>query len=164
MGAYVGDLQVRGTLKPDKFDPPTNCIDAASIETAAGIEATKLQQQVYMEHRQAHGSAVVDKRETVHIATGATGELVEIYATLPVKCVTGATITVMLKKNGSDILSAALQLDDADANYAVVYATNFTSTAYVRDDVFEIVVDATAGGGTVGQGLFVRVIAREDPE
>lgn len=164
MPAYIGDLQVRGTLKPDTFDPPVGCIDKEAIEASAGIEATKVQQQVYMEHRQAHGTAVVDKRETIHIATGATGTLVELYATLPVKCVTGATVTVMIKKNGTDVLTAVLTLDDADANYAIVSASNFTDVNYVRDDVFEVVVDATAGGGTVGQGLFVRLIAREDAE
>lgn len=164
MPAYLGDFQVRGTLKADKFDPPAKCIDNAAIEDAAGIEATKVDQQIIMEHRQAHGTAVVTKRETIHVALGAAGELIQLNISLVVKCITGAKVQVMVKKNGTDMLAAALELDDADANYAVVTTSTFISAPYVRNDVFEVVVTPVAGGGTIGQGLLVQLIGREDAE
>jgi hypothetical protein len=163
MPSFTGDLHIKGTLKADKLTAPAKCIDNEHIADDADIEATKVVQQVYMEYRQPHGSAVVDARETIHIAN-APGDLVVLRASLVVKSVTGATVEVMIKKNGVDVLNNPLVIDDADANFAVIESTDFTALPYVNGDTFEAVVDAEAGGGTVGQGLFVQLIGREAAE
>jgi hypothetical protein len=67
---------------------------------------------------------------------------------------------VDLKKNGTTVLSGLPTLTNADAAFAFDLGT-FSSTPYVADDVFTIVVTATVGGGTVGQGLTAQLITRE---
>lgn len=165
MPAYVGDLQVRGTLKPDKFDPPASCIDSAAIEDAAGIEATKIEQQIVARYQQPDGTTVAAARTIIHQAFGANGTLKELHVTMKSKCTGGTSkVQVMIKKNGTDMLASALEHTQADANFSDILTATFVSAPYVRGDVFEVVITPVTGGGTVGQGLGVTLIAREDAE
>lgn len=164
MSAFIGDLQVRGKLKCDDFDAPTETIGNAAIDPDDPIKSEKCYQQVPARYKQDHGSAVVSARAPIHQVNGTSGTLFELHACLAVACIGAATVTVMIKKNGTDMLAAALQLDSGDAAYADVMSASFVSAANVRGDVYEVVVTATAGGGTVGQGLLVTLINRELPE
>lgn len=69
-------------------------------------------------------------------------------------------MTVDLKKNGTSVLTSTVTIDHTVAAYTQVAASIATNT-YVAGDVFEVVVTATAGGGTLPQGLFVALITRE---
>jgi hypothetical protein len=68
-------------------------------------------------------------------------------------CVGAATITVDLKKNGTSVLSAPITLNSSSTAY-VVQSGTVTTTSLVAGDVLEVVVTATAGGGTLGNGVF----------
>jgi len=46
------------------------------------------------------------------------------------------------------------EIDSADTANAKVSAV-INTISLVQDDVLEVVITATAGGGTLGQGLFV---------
>ena len=54
-------------------------------------------------------------------------------------------------------------IDSGNANYGSEDAAGFTSSSYVAGDVFEVDITATAGGGTLGQGLAVEVEFDENP-
>jgi hypothetical protein len=69
-------------------------------------------------------------------------------------------VTVDLRKNGTTILTSVITISVAQAAYARV-AGAIASAAYIAGDVFELVVTATAGGGTLPQGLFVDTVLRE---
>lgn len=165
MSALIGDLQVRGRLSADSFTPPSECINDAAVEASAGIKATKVEQQIVARYQQPDGTTVAAARTIIHQAFGTSGTLKELHVTLKSKCSGGTSkVQVMLKKNGTDMLASALEHTQADANFSDVLVASFVSASYVRGDVFEVVITPVTGGGTVGQGLGVSLIARETPE
>ena len=93
---------------------------------------------------------------------GATGTLNSVRAQLSVAPIGAATHVIQVKKNGTDILSTAITLDSGNTAFIDETDTGFTSTALVNGDVLEITVTATAGGGTLGQGLHVMIDLDED--
>jgi hypothetical protein len=161
-GAKVtGDLSVTGTLSTVGFNPPAGCIDNAAVDADAAIAASKLQHQYAPNHKQLHGTAVAAKREPIHIVVGTTGEIIDFWCALAVACVGDSTITVNLKKNGSNILSAATVLDSSNVAFAKEEAAGFSSVAVVAGDVLEVDVTVSAGTGTLGQGLIAQLIVQE---
>lgn len=160
-GTWPGDLYVRGTLRADDFNPPNGTINNGHIASGQ-IDANKLQQQIAALYTQDHGTAVASKRSVIHVAHG-DGTLIQFSAGTVVANVGAATITVDLRKNGTTVLSGTADLDNTVAAFDSELGT-FASTTYNASDVFEVVVTATAGGGTLGQGLFVKLLAREDAD
>ncbi len=79
-----------------------------------------------------------------------------------VVCLTPATVTLDLKKNGVSILTAVITLDAANTPYVVEAAAIATATL-VAGDVLTVVIDETAGGGTVATGVFCELEIDEDP-
>lgn len=152
------DFHVNGTLTAKALNPPANSITNASIISGAGIESTKLQHR----HRKdvSQVGTVADQTRGIHIATGA-GNVKSIEASLFVANIGGATVTVdLLKSTGggafASVLSAAISFSSGDAARSVKIGTILTP-AYVDGDIFQVVVDATTGGGTVGTDLIVDV-------
>lgn len=159
---FPTNLRVQGHVACTTLGVPSGTVTNAMVNGSADIEAAKLQQQVARLFAQAHGTAAVTARYPTHVARGA-GTVNSIRAGVVVACVGAATIDIDLRKNGTTVLSAAIQLDSGDAAYAKVSGT-ISSASYVAGDVFEVVVTATAGGGTLGQGLFVDAVFREDAD
>ena len=106
--------------------------------------------------------AAVTERRVIKVVKGATGTIVNFRAGVVVANVGAATISIRLKKNGTNIDTAALVLDSGNAAFALEAAAGFTSTSLVANDVLEVDITAAAGGGTLGQGLFCELTARED--
>ena len=73
-----------------------------------------------------------------------------------------ATVTIDLQKNGVSVLSAVINITSALAANVYIDAS-ITTTTYVADDVFKIVITATAGGGTLPTGLYVQLTTDENP-
>jgi len=155
------DVQVVGELSCSTFAPPTSCIGDAAFKTSDPLTADKQQHRWIRQLTQVHGSAGVSERRVVHVAKGA-GTIDLVRAGVVVACVGAATITVDVWKNGTTVLSAVISLGSADVAYAKKSGT-VTVPAYAAGDVLEVVAVATAGGGTIGQGLFVDVICTEAP-
>lgn len=154
------NLRVQGHVACTTLGVPAGTVTDAMVNGSAAVSASKCQQQYSKGYNQAHGSAAASARFPVHVARGATGTVVAFRAGVVVACIGAATIDVDLRKNGTTVLSAAIQIDSGDAAYAKVDGT-LSSADYVAGDVFEVVVTATAGGGTLGQGLFVDATFRE---
>lgn len=138
---------------------PDSSFGDSQIGATNPILATKLKHQHNPVYAQAHGSAAATERKVVHVARAA-GEVVAIDAGIVVAAMGGATVTIDLKKNGTTVLSAVITIDNAKVAYAKE-AGAISSASYSAGDVFELVVTATAGGGTLPQGLFVEPVFRE---
>ena len=161
---HNGDLVITGTLIPRTLNLPSGCVQSDDIQAGAGIEATKLEHRFRPALSQAHGSAGTSERRVVHQVIGATGKINSVRAQLSVAPVGAATHSIQAKKNGTNILSPALVLDNANTVFIDEVAAGFTAGGdeLVNGDVIEVDVTATAGGGTLGQGLHVVLDLDED--
>lgn len=156
-----GDTYVNGNLTSKTFTAPAGSIGDAGIQGAAAIQATKLDHQHQDLVCQVHGSAATTERRVIKTVRGATAEIVSFRAGVVVACIGAATISIRLKKNGTNIDTAALVIDNTNTAFAFESAAGFTSTSLVANDVLEVDVTATAGGGTLGQGLYMELTTRE---
>ncbi len=160
---FDGDVFVRGTIYSSAQTYPAGSILDAAIASGANIGAAKLQFQrkiIYV--NAASATSATAETKVVFICNAAAGAtVVSFRAGCAVANIGAATVTVDLKKNGTTILSAPISLSSSQAAYAAVAAA-FASTALVTDDVLEVVITATAGGGTLGKGLFAELIIKEN--
>jgi hypothetical protein len=160
----ITDLYVGGNLSAKSFNAPASSITDQAVAGGAGIQASKCQQQFTKTYGQVTGSAAATERRPVHSVYGATGQVVQFRAAAAVANIGAATIAIQLKKNGANILTAAITLGSGTAAYVFVAAAGFTSTSLLANDVLEVDVTATAGGGTLGQGLVCELVTREDAQ
>ena len=159
MSQVNDDLRVKGRLQADAIDLPANSVVNATVSSGSPLDTTKVDHQHVPVGSQVHGSAAVNERRVIHVAHG-DGTVADFVAGIVVAAVGAASVTVDLRKNGASILNAAISITNANTAYQKVVAT-FSSTAYVVGDVFEVVIVATAGGGTLPQGLFWKALFRE---
>lgn len=163
MAKVDGDLLVPGTITCGGINIPANSIGDAEFDGTDRLTCSKQSHQYNVSYRQPKTSTVVAERAGVHIAYG-NGEITAFRACLiDTVNLTGATVTVKVRKNGTDITAAAAVITDAHTLRQVIDGT-VTPTSFVADDVLEIDVTVAAGGGTIGKGLVVSLVLREDPE
>ena len=159
-GRWPGDMHVPGLLTMDAINLPVSAVGDTEIDPARPISALKVEKQYIVEHKQA--GAVVNKLEPVHVAFGATGELVSVEAGTIVLCTGTSTITIDVLKNGVTVLSAPLVLDSANTIRVLEAAgINPAADSYVAEDWFDVQITIATPTGAVGQGLIVRLIFRE---
>lgn len=156
------DVHVDGNLSSKTFTPASGSIGNSAIAALAGISASKLQHRRYADYAQPHGSAATTVRIPIHRVKGATGTINSFKCLVEVLCIGAATISIQLKKNGTNILTAATVLDSGNTIFVAEDAAGFTSTSLVAGDVLEVDITATAGGGTLGQGLYCVAEIDED--
>jgi hypothetical protein len=149
-------------LTAQTVTPSDGSVVNASVANSAGILATKLQQQYTKLYAQASATTASTITIPIHLVRGATCTLDSIKAGSVVANVGAATVTIDLKKNGTTVLSAVITLDNANTA-RVPEAGTITTAGGVADDLYELVITATAGGGTLATGLFVQVVINEDP-
>lgn len=157
-----GDRLYRGTVTLKAANLPANCVGDDQVSGSDPIQAEKLEQQVRASVAQDSGSAVASATKPLYVARG-DGEILSIRAGTIVACAGAATITVDVRKNGTTVLTSVITLDNANTA-RVVEAGSIPSPAYVAGDWFDVVIVATAGGGTIGQGLLVDFAAREEAD
>ncbi len=162
LSTHDGDHFFAGNVSCRTLAIPSSTVVDDDVSASAAIQASKMAHQHQQMYTQLHGTAATTAREVIHIAKGSTGSIVNFRAGVVVACVGAATISIRLKKNGSNIDTAALVLDSTNAAFAIEAAAGFSSSSYVTGDVFEVDITATAGGGTLGQGLFCELTVRED--
>lgn len=156
------DLVIKGRLTPTSLDIPDGIIVNADVSSSAAIETTKLRHRHVAQWQQPNTTATTETRP-IHVVRYA-GTIMEFVAGTIVACIGAATITIDLKKNGTSVLTTILTLDNANTARVVEAAVlNSSLTAVVASDWLEIVITATAGGGTIGTGLFCEVVIDEDP-
>lgn len=136
--AYVGGLVITGSTP---------------------LDAAKVNHEHVKTYAQPNTTATTE-RKTIHTCRGA-GTILAFRAGSVVACIGAATISIRLKKNGTNIDTAALVLDSGNTAFIFENAAGFTSTAVAAGDVLEVDVTATAGGGTLGTGLFCELTTVE---
>lgn len=165
----TGDLYVSGELIASAIRYPAGGIGAADVESAAGIEASKLEHQHQQTYTQASATTAAADRRVIHVVQGATGSVEAIQASAVTKMSSGGgddkAVTVDLYKNGSSILSAPISMTKTTltANYLLLDGT-ITSATLAADDVLEIVVAVSGSTGTQALGVFAVVKIREDAD
>jgi len=161
------DLYVAGALTSQTFSPPAGSISDAAVAApsppSAAVKATKLQQQYEPTYKQASATTAVSDQQVLHVVRGTTATIIDYEAGCVVANIGAATVTVDLLVNGTTVLSSTISLSSSQTAYQVVTAAGFTSTAMVAGNVLETKITATAGGGTLGKGVFVSLRLREDP-
>lgn len=160
---FEGDCFFNGNLSARTFTLPAGTVSDPNVQPAAGIQASKLQQQ----HEPLvalcnYATAAFVVRLPLHCVFGATAEIQEFRVGCAVAAAPGSSITIDLKKNGSSILLAPITLDSTLGAYALRQPTGFSSANLVAGDVLEVAV-LTVAGATPPQGVFAQVIVREDP-
>jgi hypothetical protein len=165
MGRLDGDYHVTGTLSMGRLAAPAASITNTMIAPGASgsyILSTKVQQQWQKTYAQPNTTATTETR-VVHVVYGAAGTILGFRAGSIVANLTTATVTVDLKKNGVSVLTAVITLDNANTA-RVAEAGTLSTTALVAGDVLEVVITATAAGGTLATGVFCQVELTEDPQ
>lgn len=159
-----GDTTVNGqlTVSGGPVILPPNSLKTSSFDPATPLDAVQLQIQIHQVYAQGSAVDATAAAEVVHVARAA-GTLVAVRAGNVVSGIGGATATVDVKKNGTTVLTGTIGLAAAaPAAYGqVAGAVAGGSAAYAAGDVFEVVVTAAAGGGTLAKGLFVDLVFRE---
>lgn len=155
-----GNLTVSGGFSCGQFSPPAGSIADAAVAAGAGIGASKLVHQHRLHYNQ-NGTAAT-ATVPIHVARG-TGTILDVRAGTIAACAGAATIEIDLKKNGTTVLSGTITLDNANTN-RVAESGTLSVTSLVAGDWLELVITATAGGGTLGTGLLVSVTVEEPAE
>lgn len=156
----TGDGVIRGTLVVQSgLVAPDGFLTNAKVQAGAGISASKLERGRLLEYRGV-GTVTSDTIPLGEMFGAGSIKSVRIYLA-GLACAGGATVTVDIKKNNTTILTVVMTLNDTKAVREVVDGT-LSVTSYVADDIFDAVVVATAGGGTVGKGLYIGLVTDED--
>ena len=144
------DVYCKGTFHTATMEYPDNSIVNADVNSAAAIDASKLE-HIFDANYSLSGTAA----SVTHVLyeARAAGTILSFRAGSVAIAVGAATVTADLKKNGTTCLSAVITLDSANTAY-IAEAATLSVTSYVAGDVFTLVTVATAGGGTIPTGFF----------
>ena len=157
-----GDLEVSRHFNARTITLPASTVTDASVLAAANIAASKLEHQYQPLYAQASATTAAAATVAIWRVFGETGSVVAVEAGLVSPNVGAAACTVDIKKNGTTILTGTIPLTSAEiARQSVAGTLNLSAAALVDGDMLEVVTTATAGGGTLGTGLFVSLKIRE---
>ncbi|MAH47562.1 hypothetical protein CMI37_17205 [Candidatus Pacearchaeota archaeon] len=156
-----GDMFVAGNISSRTMAIPDGTVINADVSASAAIAATKMEHRHQVHYSQEVDTTAADEGRVIHVVYGSTGSIVAVEAGCVIANIGDSTVTVDLHNNGASILTAPISIDSGDAAYAIV-AGSIDTAALADDDVLEVIIDATVGGGTLGKGLFVSVIISED--
>lgn len=158
-----GSLNLKGDLIMSSgglITLPLGSVGDASVSASSPLGVDKTTHQINHIYTQKHGTAVAsDPGSVIHIA-GASGVVQSVKVAVRTIPIGAATVTVDIKKNGTSIMTGVVTIDNANVAYTAETGA-ITTTAYVVGDFFEAVLVATAGGGTLPQGIGVEVVFRE---
>jgi len=152
---YTGNVQYLGQVTM-----PTGAVGDDEIEAAAGIAASKVDHRFHVMHKQPNTTATT---ETVGLYLAkAAGTVIGFRAGSIGIAVGAATVTFDLKKNNVTVLTGVLTLNSSNTVRVAVAGTLVATPTYVANDFFELVITATAGGGTLQTGIFAEAWFEED--
>jgi hypothetical protein len=154
MATRIDDLVVTGTTRLLGVTYlPADCVGDLQVKGDAAIDPDKQQHK----HRKSYGQSgtVATATVPIHVVNGATATVISIKAGTIAICAGAATITIDLKKNGTSILTGVITLDSGNTARVVEAGVLTAGATAAVNNFFELVIVATAGGGTVGTGLLV---------
>lgn len=146
------DGQFRGTVTFLDARLQPGAVGNDEVAAAAGLASSKLDHVFEGLYAQESATACADEARVIHAARAA-GNVRDFSAGSVVANIGAAVVDIDLLKGGVSILVAKIQLTAAHAAYEIVEGTVDTA-AYVAEDVFEVDIDGTAGGGTLAKGVF----------
>lgn len=156
------NLDVRGQLTARTMVIPSNTLTDVSVNSAADVSASKLEHQYQKTYAQESATTAADESRVIHTVYGATGSIVAFECGCVVANIGAAIVEFDLKKNGTTVLNAELEINSGHTAYQVVAASlNSALISLVDGDVLSVSIDGTAGGGTLGKGCFCTTILRE---
>lgn len=164
---FDGDVHANGTISATRFTLPAGTVQAADIEAAAGIEATKLQHQYALSYQQTTGADVAAATYFLHTFRSASS-IVGMDVTPITAPTTGdKTFAVDLHRGSASsafatVLSAVVTIGQTDVDRTQRSATLSNSTA-IDGDMLKLVLTTTGSTGNQGKGVLVTVWTREDP-
>lgn len=161
------DFSVVGQLTCKTFNPPAACITDPAVAVPSSppnaIATTKVRHRYEKPYAQPNTTATTETKP-IHVIRGTNGTINSIVAGSIAVNIGAATVTVDLKKNGTSVLSSVITLNSANtARVAVSGTLSVAPTTCVAGDWLEVVITATAGGGTLATGVYVQVQIDEDP-
>jgi hypothetical protein len=159
---HEGDHHFVGSVSMGTLVPSAGSVGNTSIAALAGIDAAKLEHRHQRTYAQPNTAATTETR-ALHVCYGATGTILAFRAGSIAKAVGDSTVTVDLRKNGSTVLSAVIQLDSGNTN-RVVEAGTVNTAGIVAGDLLEVVITATIGTGTLPTGVYCQVVLDEDAQ
>ncbi len=149
-------------MRATTFTPPTSSIGDDAIQSAAGITYDKLEHKfIVTQWLCDHATDFAATRRVLHVAEGATGEILSFSAGCTVLAGATTTVTLDLLKNGTTVLTTTITLDSTNTAYILEDSVVLTA-AYVAGAVFE--VNATISGTNEPKGVFCRLVLREDAD
>lgn len=160
-----GDLTVGGNLSVRSMSPIANSVNDASVQAGSKVNASKLQAGVRKGYFKPRTTVAATDTQMIYRVYGATAAVQSFVAGISGTAAVGAaTVTFDLKKNNVSILTGVVTIDNTVAQYGSVAGVLAAGAlTLVAGDVLEVVVTATAGGGTLPQGVFAEVVIYEDP-
>lgn len=154
------DLTVRGTLRVvGGLALPVDSVGDTEWDASDPLDYLNADHLFAPVFSQPSGTAATNvTNQPIHVAAAA-GQILSVFVGSVVACVGAATIVVDVKKNGTTVLTGTVTLDSANTAYIGESGTLAGAGAptLAAGDVITVSVTATAGGGTLGQGVFVRV-------
>ena len=155
-----GNMYVRGNFRANNILIPTGSVGNNEFDINSPLAATKQDHQYLVHYRQT-GTVASEAAAAVHQAY-TTGTLFRVQMTSIGAAIGAATVTVVVKKNGTTVMSAPWVLTNSTAAYGILVGTlNASLTSYVLGDVFEVNVTPAVGGGTLPTGLLITLMFRE---
>ena len=160
-----GDWHFTGRVTAGEMVIPNDTLtDAAFDQPPSGgtfLDKDKVEQQITKTLGQ-NGTSAAERR-IIHVARGP-GIVELIHATSIVANIGDSVVAILLKKNGTNILTGTFQLDSADtALDSIAGVLNGSLDDYIAEDVFDITITPAVGTGTLASGVAVTVVFREDP-
>ena len=133
---------------------PSETVTNANIQTGANVTAAKLEHT----HRKMYSQTGTATAATIpiHLVNGATARNLYVRAGSIAIAIGAATVTIDVKKNGTSVMTSSTPITLNSSNVArTAVELSIATTTAVVSDLYELVITATAGGGTIPTGLFV---------
>ncbi len=156
------DVLVTGSLQAGTMVLADNAVTNSKVLAGADIAATKLWRRSTLCYSQDGLDTIAAEDSVVHVVYGLIGTLIAIKAGVMTANAGAAVITVDVEVGGASILSGGAYTIDA-ADSTDIQTLTIDTAALVEDDIIEVVITATAGGGTLGKGVYVDITLDEDP-
>ena len=125
------------------IDYPAGSIENVDISVSAAIAASKCQRGPVIRGHQSDTAA--DETIIAFFCKGATATIKSFTVSNVTACAGSSKVDVDLKKNGTTVLSAAVELSVADAAFSESEGT-ISVPGMVDGDYLTVVIDATASG------------------
>jgi hypothetical protein len=159
---FVGTVNYQGTV-----NLPDGTVVNADIAASAEIDTSKQKHRFAVHYGQASGVNVVSATQLVHVARAA-GELKSVITRIVTAPNAGDlkyTIDVQKAASGSGswttLLTAVIDIADADTDNTVDTATLIASPTLVAGDAVRVVVTVSGSTGTQGQGFVITIEINE---